>query len=296
MAKKDTIFVEDIFDMKKLLSDDKFYFEQNGVELRFRPRPDNLVCVSIDDVFIEDLFEIPRATSYSDTDIGCRITENAVLYTLARINRKDKIKREGFPDKTLLGVTKDNVYVYISDKDMEHMKAHSDVDMKHVTKAISTITTPDKNSKITKIMENVDLHEIIGKDHCVEVTPEDDVRMEKRPGRQTETPMVYGKKAKDTSLINVGMCVDKDGEWTLFTSFYGVLAPKEPNDECLTEEERSESEAFWSTHALVPVEESEIKKDEQENELDEEEEYEYEYWDGDEYDFDDEYDYDDEER
>ena len=73
--------------------------------------------------------------------------------------------------------------------------------------------------------------------------------MIQRPNRDGLTPMI-GIEAQSTSLITIGLCVDDDGLWTMFTAFYGVKAPKEPWDKTLSESEREESEEFWSTHAL----------------------------------------------
>lgn len=150
--------------------------------------------------------------------------------------------------KKTINKTNNYIEVYVSDETMSHMKAHSDVSFEHIKEAISKI---DLDKKSTFLMTNVDLKKNIGKDNCVLINSEDDVRLEQRPNRKGLTPVVYNREAEDTSLINIGVCVDDDGLWTLFTAFYGVLAPKEPWDERLTENEREESEAFWSTHALV---------------------------------------------
>jgi hypothetical protein len=54
-----------------------------------------------------------------------------------------------------------------------------------------------------------------------------------------------------TSLITIGICLDDDGVHTLFTAFYGKLAPREPWDPSLPDQDRAESEEFWKTHAIV---------------------------------------------
>ena len=151
--------------------------------------------------------------------------------------------------KKLLCSFENGVEVYVCNYTYTHMMAHADVDMSHIVEAISKISPADGQ---TFIMQNIDLGRIIGKDNCVAVNEEDDVRIVTRPNRAGQTPIVYNREAEDTSLINVGLCLDEeDGLWTMFTAFYGILAPKEPWDFRLKDEEREESIQFWSTHALV---------------------------------------------
>ena len=149
-------------------------------------------------------------------------------------------------NKKILATDKTNNKVYICDETLSHMKAHPDVEINDVRKAINNIALSG-----TFFMESIDLHEIIGKDHCVFVPEErrEEVKMIQRPNRDGLTPMI-GIEAQSTSLITIGLCVDDDGLWTMFTAFYGVKAPKEPWDKTLSESEREESEEFWSTHAL----------------------------------------------
>ena len=149
-------------------------------------------------------------------------------------------------NKKILATDKENNKVYICNDTLSHMKAHPDVDINHIRKAINNIALSG-----TFFMESIDLHEIIGKDHCVFVPEErrEEVKMIQRPNRDGLTPMI-GIEAQSTSLITIGLCVDDDGLWTMFTAFYGVKAPKEPWDKTLSESEREESEEFWSTHAL----------------------------------------------
>ncbi len=148
--------------------------------------------------------------------------------------------------KNLLATTATGVNVYIGEETFSHMEAHSNVDFEHIKEAIGKMEYVGPFA-----IKPIDLGRVIGKDSCVEVTKSDDVRMVRRANRDGETPMVYGKDAADTSLIVVGVCTDDDGLDTLFTAFYGQLAPKEPWDPYLKDEERAESETFWSTHALV---------------------------------------------
>lgn len=129
---------------------------------------------------------------------------------------------------------------------MSHMAAHANINLDYVKEALSKL-----NFNGSFFIGAIDLGRVIGKDTCVSVTPEDDVRLLYRKGRDGRTPIVLGKEAEDTTLIVVGVCTDDDGLDTIFTAFYGQLAPKEPWDPRLRDEEREESEAFWASHALV---------------------------------------------
>ena len=147
--------------------------------------------------------------------------------------------------KKIIAKSKNNINVYICEKTKEHMKAHSDVSLKHIIEVINSVTLSG-----TFFMESVNLGTVIGKDHCIYVPNEkwNEVQMVQRPNRKGLTPMIKAEPP-DTSLLTIGVCVDDDGLWTLFTAFYGVKAPKEPWD-VNTEEEKTESEKFWRCHAL----------------------------------------------
>lgn len=146
--------------------------------------------------------------------------------------------------KKEIAVTKNGIVVF-GIINNEHMIAHSQVQDNHISEAIAEISL-----EAPFFMESVDLGKNIGFDNCIEVTDNDDVRMMRRIGRRGDSRIVFGKKAAPTSLITVGVCLDDDGLYTLFTAFYGQKAPKEPWD-CRNEEELTESEAFWLNHALV---------------------------------------------
>ncbi len=148
--------------------------------------------------------------------------------------------------KKLIAATINNVQVYVGEDTLAHMEAHSDVKMSDVAEAIGKM---EYNAPFQ--IAPVDLGRVIGADSCVEISADDDVRMLRRKNRDGETPIVFGRSAAPTSQIVIGICRDDDGLDTLFTAFYGQLAPKEPWDARLRDEEREESERFWSTHALV---------------------------------------------
>ena len=138
-----------------------------------------------------------------------------------------------------------NSYKVFSIIDDEHMIAHP-VDEEHLVEAISKVVLRPPFGFYT-----VDLGRPVGTSALVETTDRDDIRMECRPGRNAVSRMVYGRSAEPTALLTIGICTDDDGLETVFTAFYGQLAPKELSDPRLTDAERLEAEAFWATHALV---------------------------------------------
>ena len=149
--------------------------------------------------------------------------------------------------KKYIGTTKNNIDVYMCESTYEHMLAHPNVRMDDVKKAIMK-TTYQAHFQI----KAVDLGRICGKDSCIEIPAGMKPEMCTRKGRQGKTPVfLSGVEAEDTSLLTLGICTDDKGRDTVLTAFYRQLAPKGPWDPRLSDSERSESEAFWSSHALV---------------------------------------------
>jgi hypothetical protein len=151
--------------------------------------------------------------------------------------------------KEKIGNSLDGKQVYIIPEN-SHMEAHKTVKREHIAEAVSKVRIGDR----AFLMETVDLGRTVGKNNCVQVpkTAETIVVLEKRKGRNYLSRMVYGMQPEDTSNITVGICLDDDGKFTIFTSFYGEVVPKELSDPSLKDEERPEAEAFWATHALIP--------------------------------------------
>lgn len=158
--------------------------------------------------------------------------------------------------KILIGELADGTSVYAEEATWEHMKAHPDVQIKHIKEALPLIT--DYNGQF--FIGNVSLGYIVGKDRCVVTDRLFElplpVKMATRKGRSGKTPVLFeedGFEPVNTSLVTVGVCKDDDGLATLFTAFYGQLAPKEPWDKSIQDnpEALAESRTFWGNHALV---------------------------------------------
>lgn len=68
-------------------------------------------------------------------------------------------------------------------------------------------------------------------------------RMVNRPFRQVNYVQVIGTYNPDPGAM--------DAETTIFTCYGGPLAPRNPLDKGLNEQEKKESQEFWSKHALA---------------------------------------------
>lgn len=147
--------------------------------------------------------------------------------------------------KRFLGKSKDGQDVFVLAEN-EHMAAHAAVSEAILGEGVGKIEVNGRPF----LMDTVDLGRIVGVDDCVAVTDADDVRLLQRKSRRGLSRIVFGREAEPTRLLTIGICLDDDGLLTVFTGFFGAKAPKEPWD-CKNDNERSESEAFWATHALV---------------------------------------------
>ena len=147
--------------------------------------------------------------------------------------------------KRLLGKSKDGQDVFVLAENA-HMAAHAAVSDVILGEGVGQIEISGRPF----LMDTVDLGRIVGTDDCVAVSDADDVRLLRRKARKGLSRIVFHREAEPTRLLTIGICRDDDGLLTVFTGFFGAKAPKEPWD-CKNDAERSESEAFWATHALV---------------------------------------------
>lgn len=153
-------------------------------------------------------------------------------------------------EKIYLGKTSNGKEIYMIENSV-HMLAHSGITSEILAEAIEHLG--DRYTGPFGMYE-VDFGRIIGTDNCVAIESGDDVRMMYRKGRQGKSPVVFGKEPAETTILTIGICTDSDDELkrdTIFTAFTGQLAPKEPWDPRLKDEERAESERFWASYALV---------------------------------------------
>lgn len=152
-------------------------------------------------------------------------------------------------NKKYFATTKNEIKIFKLVDD-EHMEAHKVVTDEMIIEAIKKI---DYVGPI--MMATVDLGRDLGTNGCVKIQPGEEVVYLKRINRKGLTPFVYREEPEMSSLLTVGICDDPDdnGLETFFTAFIGENAPREPWDipEDATEEEKAESNEFWTRHALV---------------------------------------------
>ena len=69
--------------------------------------------------------------------------------------------------------------------------------------------------------------------------------------RHNYASRIVDRPARKTNLITViAGPVENQGNCVAYTIYGGPYTPKEPGDPTMREEEKAESEKFWSTHAL----------------------------------------------
>lgn len=147
----------------------------------------------------------------------------------------------------MLGATMNNIKIFVDEATLLHMKAHSYAKLVHIKEALKRI-----HYSPPFFIGSIDLGHIIGKSICVERCSEDDVEMVFRKGKEGRTPIfITAKTPEETTKIVIWLCTDEENKTRLVKAYYGELAPREPWDPCLTDDEREESEKFWSTHAII---------------------------------------------
>lgn len=85
---------------------------------------------------------------------------------------------------------------------------------------------------------------------------ESEVFYEQRGDRPGKSRLVHGKPSKTNKVtVIAGSYVDEETganyPCILYTAFGGPIAPKEPFDPSLSEDEREMSKRFWAEHALI---------------------------------------------
>ena len=160
----------------------------------------------------------------------------------------DNLEKSGEQPPRFLGTTSDGKRVY--SRPMSHVHTEDGIDYEMLEEAIPGIETGDKE----RVEAQIEFDHIIGFDKCIEVGPDDDVKMVYRKNRMGQTPMVIGISPEETNLLQIILKKDRfdQNKYILATTFLGKIAPREPWDKSIeTEEERQECEEFWKTHALI---------------------------------------------
>ena len=144
-------------------------------------------------------------------------------------------------DREFLARTASNVDVYIDEETMEHLKAHSEVNIAHIREAISqTYFEPNSDGSFCKTSESIDLHKITGHDSLIEITSDNQELVQSlyRIDRDNPSNVIIGEAPETTKLMVAYGQIPEQGVM-LFTACAGELAPPESDKE------------FWSKHALI---------------------------------------------
>ena len=151
-------------------------------------------------------------------------------------------------EQPILGYTKDGKAVI--DRPDSHFHWESGMTQELFTEALGKIDTEERES----FLEEVDFGREIGKNHCVEVGPEDEVVYAVRARRRGLTPLV--KNREPISCSKMVVVLEKEAEkpntYILKTAYIGEGTPREPWDSSIpSDKEFEEAKAFWSNHALI---------------------------------------------
>ena len=149
---------------------------------------------------------------------------------------------------TYLGTTRDGYSVY--DRADSHFHSECGITNELLKKALRKIYA--NGIKFKK--KEIHFPNTIGLSHCVETTSNDEVIMVYRKNRQGQTPMVINRKPEPSNTLTVIILKDTKHEnrYILVSCFVGGGSMREPWDKgIMTDEERKQSEEFWSSHALL---------------------------------------------
>ncbi len=153
--------------------------------------------------------------------------------------------------KKYIGNTADriNTYIIIGNEDT------SNIPQALLAEAIQKIKFGLDN---TSGIITVDLERLIGYEACIPTTPEDKIVLARRPGQPHPSRIVCYKNPIPTTKLTLDLSIsttgeDMDGLLTVNTAYYGDKIPKELNDPKLSDQEKTEAEAYWKNHALCSL-------------------------------------------
>ena len=130
---------------------------------------------------------------------------------------------------------------YVFDRPRSHL--HGPV-KELLIEAFATIQAQDREV----IIEEIDLGRIVGKRHCVETKPDDEIVFARRKHRKGLTRFVIGREPEECSSIVVILKRDEYSDtYFCLSAYIGTHSEPEPWDAYAT----PESEAFWQTHAMI---------------------------------------------
>ena len=142
-------------------------------------------------------------------------------------------------------LSKNKREVYVLDKALERMDEEM---FQNVKEALSKTYITDSHAK-----KCVDMGRIVGKNNCVKVGADDQVKWLWMKGKGDRIPFVYGRDGEDTNFVTI-IINEHNGRSVLVAAYYGEPAPMTHKDAAHRGENESyikKCYAFWHTHALV---------------------------------------------
>lgn len=151
-------------------------------------------------------------------------------------------------NKTFIGYTRDNYPVY--DRTNSHIHTESGLSHEIIKEALGYMYANGARFK----QKEIRFHRNIGYNHCVEITPSDEVVMVYRKGRTGKTPMVKNRTPEPCKFLTIIIKKDQHlkNSYILISCFIGKGSFCEPWDKNIrSAEERKMCEEYWRTHALI---------------------------------------------
>ena len=194
-------------------------YTSNDVEVSFYGG--NLASITIGKNEIEDLFEIEKCSG-PDDDLCYRITDEALQYTLDKINENENRTKNPYIEpgekkmfeKVWLARTAGNQDVYIDKDTYEHMQAHPDVSMAHIVEAIGKMKDYNGQFRIgPKLAESKDFWDT----HAL-IQTSDVIDWEKSKEFQASNQIEAAKEALDAVKSSIEDSKKHEG----FTTSLGI--------------------------------------------------------------------------
>lgn len=146
----------------------------------------------------------------------------------------------------LLGITKNNVSVYLTDES-SHAKTH----FAHHPRLENAVKEALHEVSVNEEMMRIQINhsEVVGTSDLIETTSADEIVYAIRTARTSYSRFVKNKKPIESNSFVIDVRRDRKNPHTyfLYTTYVGELVPSFPGGEYLPEQ----SVPFWSNHALV---------------------------------------------
>ena len=188
-------------------------------------------------------------TAASDRNTVERTEENGTIVKVAHFDFVRFREYRRLKKPKLMGMTADGIAV----RDRRHSHVHYEDGLtdEKIRKAISliSVTCPAGKTQDTTVR----FDETVGCSSCIALTDELRKRVQwiQRPGRDGLTPVLPGVPSVPVNALTLVLLRTGEEDAVLLTAYAGEKASPEPWSPWLTDAERKDAEAFWTTHALA---------------------------------------------